>query len=249
MSQKQPTDSLIVHLTRGKLNPRTLDEARALHNAFVSTGAPPAIEIARSLTDLSHTLYAPPVGGRSSVQDDELLFFDWWVDPNAMEQFFANPAAAEAGARLFSSREESEWAQAPSAFSFHVPAPDGTSARYIRMMRAPVRSAEDASTVLGNLARNNLIGCLRRGQLSHDLFVRYPTVVEKRPASNSRFNGVGRVPAVEAPIEILAVDTWTTLQGLQEHYSDAAATAGIADAVAGQPDESIWEAATGFTEW
>jgi hypothetical protein len=172
-----------------------LDEARSINNTFVATGEPPAIEIARALTDISRTLYALASSARSSVEDDELLFFDRWIDPNAMEQFFTNPAVAEAGARLFSRREESEWAQVPSAFNFHVPAPHGTSARYIGMTRNRVRSVQEASALLGDLVQRNLLASRRRGQESHDLFVRYANLEQTRPAANGRFNGIGRVPS------------------------------------------------------
>src|SRR5437588_10350885 len=122
--------TLTLHLTCGTLKPKSLDEARTLHNVFLANGTPPAIEIARSLGDVSHNVYAPPgaAADLSSARPGELLFIDYWADLNGMEGFFANPSAAEAADRVFSSREESEWQPAPSAFTFHVPAPAGRPA-------------------------------------------------------------------------------------------------------------------------
>lgn len=41
-------EALILHTTRGILNMETLKEAQAMHNAFVTQGSQPGIEIARS---------------------------------------------------------------------------------------------------------------------------------------------------------------------------------------------------------
>jgi hypothetical protein len=46
-------ETLVLHTTRGTLNPQILSEARTTHNAFVTEGPQPGIEIARSLGDLS----------------------------------------------------------------------------------------------------------------------------------------------------------------------------------------------------
>jgi hypothetical protein len=153
-----------------------------MHNAFVTEGSQPGIEIARSLGDLSHNVYTPAegAGSLSDAKPGELLFIDYWADPNGMETFFSNRFAQEAGNRLYSSREESEWTPAPAAFTFQVPAPAGAPARFIGMMRAPVRSPDDAIVVLGKLVSMNLGAARRRGQLSHALFMRLADVVERQ---------------------------------------------------------------------
>jgi hypothetical protein len=133
-------ETLIFHTTRGTLNPETLSEARAMHNAFVTDGPQPGIEVARSLGDLSHNVYTPAEGKDElfGAKPGELLLFDYWADPSGMEQFFSNPLAQEAGDRLFSSREESEWMPARAAFTFQVPAKASTPARFVGIARAPV---------------------------------------------------------------------------------------------------------------
>jgi hypothetical protein len=241
----------VLHLTRGTRNPKTLDQARAMHNSFVTEGPQPGIEVARSLGDLSHTLYTPAenTGGLSDAKPDELLFIDYWAEPNGMETFFSNPFAEQAGDRLFSSREESEWTPAPAAFTFQVPAPAGTPARFLRMLRAPVRSAEEATTVPGKLVSANLGAARRRGQLSHSLFVRPAGVIAARPASNARRSAGENLPAPTEPVEILTIEFWATLEGLNEHHGDATATSGLDDALAGPPAASVWEQVSGFAEW
>ena len=243
-------ETLVLHTTRGTLNPKTLDEARTLHNSFVTEGPQPGIEIARSLGDISHNVYTlvDDTGSLSIATLGELLFIDYWADPNGMEQFFSNPFAQEAGDRLFSSRDEAEWMPAPAAFTFQVPARAGTPARFVGMMRAPVRSAEDATAVLAKLVWTNLRASRRRGQLSHNLFVRQAFVVAARPASNARRSGGESVAAPTEPVEILTVDFWSTLEGLKEHYSDATVTRGFDEVLAG-PAVSVWEQVSGFSEW
>jgi hypothetical protein len=55
-------ETLILHTTRGTLNPKTLEEARTMHNAFVTEGSQPGIDIARSLGDISHNVHTPAAG-------------------------------------------------------------------------------------------------------------------------------------------------------------------------------------------
>ena len=242
---------LTLHTTRGTRNPETLSEARIMHNTFVTEGPHPGIEIARSLGDISHNVYAPAseVGSLSDVTPGELLFIDYWADPDGMERFFSNPFAQEAGDRLFSSRDESEWMPAPAAFTFQVPARAGTPARFVGMMRARVRSAEEATTVLARLVSTNLRASRRRGQLSHNLFVRLAGVVADRPASNARRSRGLSDPASTNPVEILSIDSWGTLEGLKEHYSDATAMSGLDGTLAGPLAVSVWEQVSGFSEW
>ncbi len=244
-------ETFVLHTTRGILNPKTLEEARTLHNSFVTEGPQPGIEIARSLGDISHNLYTPAggLGSLSGAKPGELLFIDYWTDLGGMETFFSNPFAQEAGDRLFSSREESEWMPARDAFTFHVPATAGTPARFVGMMRAPVGSAEDAIAALGKLVSTTLGAARRRGQLSHSLFVRRADVMAARPASNGRRSGGESVAAPTEPVEILAVDFWSTLEGLKEHYSASTATNGLDEVLARPLTVSIWEPVSGFVEW
>jgi hypothetical protein len=51
------------------------------------------------------------------------------------------------------------------------------------------------------------------------------------------------------PAEILAVDFWSTLEGLKDHYGDATAMSGLDDALTGPLAVSVWEQVNGFSEW
>jgi hypothetical protein len=244
-------ETLFLHTTRGTLSPTTLDEARSMHNAFVGAGSQPGIDIARSLGDISHNTYIPveETGKLSTASPGELLFIDWWADSNGMEQFFANPFAQEAGNRLFSERVEAEWMPVPAAFTFQVPAKADAPARFVRIMRAPVRVVSDATTALAKLVSANLGASRRFGHLSHQLFLRQANVVTARPASNARHNGGQDSPLPTEPVELLAVDFWPTLEGLREYESASTATNGLDEVLTGPLTVSIWEQVRGFVEW
>src|SRR5260370_42011892 len=95
--------TFVLHTTRGILNPKTLEEARTLHNSFLTEGPQPGIEIARSLGDISHNLYTPAegLGSLSDAKPAHLLFIDYWTSLGGMETFFSNPVAPDARRRLF----------------------------------------------------------------------------------------------------------------------------------------------------
>ena len=57
------------------------------------------------------------------------------------------------------------------------------------------------------------------------------------------------VSALTELTEVLAIDFWSTLEGLEEHYSDATAVSGLDDVLAGPPTASVWEQVSGFSEW
>jgi hypothetical protein len=118
------------------------------------------------------------------------------------------------------------------------------------MMRARASSADGAIAQLGKLVWANLGAARRRGQLSHFLYVRTADLTTARPASNSRRTAGEPVDASFEPVEVLAIDSWTTLDGLREHYDDATAINGLHSALAGPPAAtSVWEQASGFSEW
>jgi hypothetical protein len=67
-------NELVLRMTRGTINPATVDAARDLHNAFLAHGSPPGIDVAQALGDVSHAAYRPvdavtgPDGGGSRSQ-------------------------------------------------------------------------------------------------------------------------------------------------------------------------------------
>jgi hypothetical protein len=214
---------------RGVTNSKSIDEARALHNA--TAGSPEGIEAARSLSDLSHTVYVPAsgAGDLSGAKPGELLFLDQWADPKGLERFFSDKDVQASGRKLFASRDGSVWMPARGGFSFHVPAVSGKPARFVGLFRAAVRSAEDAVAAFARMVNKNLAVSRRRGHLSHALYV--------------------KLGAPTDPVEVLGIDFWSTIEGLKEHYGDAMATSGLRDVLAGAPAASVWEQSTGFSEW
>jgi len=217
-------NGIAVHIFRGTLK-NTLEESYPMHNAFSAGGAGSAMEIARSLGDLSHNAYT----SASGVNPTEVLLLDYWADPTGMLKFFSDTNVQEAGARLCSSYDETAWLPAPGAFTLHLPAITGKPARYVAMVRAPVRSAEDAIAEFARFVSKNVGAGRRRGQSSHGLFIRLAAPTE--------------------PLEILGIDFWSTLEGLREHYGDAAAWHGFGNSLAGLQTDSVWEQASGFVEW
>jgi hypothetical protein len=214
---------------RGITHTKSIDEARALHNA--TAGSPEGIEAARSLSDLSHTVYVPAegAGGLSNAKPGELLFIDQWADPKGLERFFSNKDVQASGSKLFSSRDGSVWMRARGSFDFHVAATANKPARYVGMIRAVVKSPEDAIAAFARLVSKKIGSARRRGQLSHSLFV--------------------KLGAPSDPVEVLGLDFWPTLEGLKEHYADPGEMSEIGATFAGAPSASVWEQASGFSEW
>lgn len=220
----------ILYITRGALNP-SLDRAREKHNEFTIEGPTPGKEIARSLGDLSHAVYVPASGAtsKSDVKPGELIFLDFWEDPNRMDAFFSDDNVRDAGARLFSSYEETAWMSAPAAFAYNLPQIDGDAARFVAIARATVHSAENAIAEFGKYASKNVGVARRRGQLSHSLHVK-----RAKPSE---------------PAEVLALDFWSTRKGLREYYDDQEAWNGFGASFTAPLKVSTWERSSGFAEW
>jgi hypothetical protein len=231
--------SPILHLTRGTAAVE-LGKAQDVHNEFVGSGPQPGIEIARSLGDISHAIL---VGAEDTTARD-LLFVDLWIDASGMETFFSNPFAQEAGDRLFSSREESEWHRAPSGFDYHVPTPDGLAVAYFAVFRAPVTAVADTVPGLVRVVSVQLPAARRQGQLSHALYVRERQAVAGHPSSNSRRAGGQLVDHASPDAEILALDSWATLDGVRQHYRAFTEAEGV-DA----GELTVWRHANGFIQW
>jgi hypothetical protein len=254
ISSSVPTETvmqpLTLHLTRGVLA-STIDETRGMHNAFVDEGTQPGREIARALGDLSHNVYAPARGVDPALraQPGELLFVDYWAAASGTEMFFSNPVALGAADQLFSSREESEWAVAPDGFGFSVPARHGAPPRFVAITRAAIRSADEAVPAMGKLISAGLPAARRRGQISHGLFIRDAGIANRRPAANTRRAHGNTLAQSAAQAEVLALDGWSTVDGLAEHYRDATVTGGLPDALIGPAETAVWQQEAGFSEW
>jgi hypothetical protein len=101
-------DSPVLLTVRGRTIPKTVDDARALHNA--TAGSAPGMEAARALSDLSHCVYVPaPAGKLSGAEPGELLFLDQWADPAGLQQFFSAKEVQEQGGKMFSAKDAAVW--------------------------------------------------------------------------------------------------------------------------------------------
>ena len=216
---------------RGTLAPKTLDEARVLHNE--TAGSAPGMAAARSLSDMSHTVFAPVkgVGELSGAKDNELLFIDFWEDPKGLMQFFSDPRVGEQGSKLFTSKDPTVWMPAIGAYTFDFPATNASKSRYLGVFRSVVRDAQKTVEAWRKLIQKRVRDARRRGQLSHHLYFRLPA------------------PGENLPPEMIGVDLWSSLDGLKEHYSDRSAYGDMSDVLAGAPAASVWEQPTGFNEW
>jgi hypothetical protein len=116
---------------------------------------------------------------------------------------------------------------AQGAFSFEVPATSTATKRWAGLLRAPVKSPEKTIEAFRAGVTKRLRDARRRGQLSHHIFFK---LGEGQP-------------------EVLGLDFWSSLEGMNEHYEDRSSYGPLMETFAGAPTSSIWEQASGFSEW
>jgi hypothetical protein len=217
-------ESLVFLTVRGTLMASNLEAGCKAHNE--TAGSPESITAARALGDLSHKVYAPVPG--LGAAEGELLFLDWWKTAEGIGTFFSDPRVR--GSKLFSQLEAVVWMPARGAFGFDLPAPASRADRSVGLVRGPVGRPEQAIAVFKEVLGDKLADARRRGQLSHQLFVKVP------------------MPGASADMELLGVDLWCDPAGMKEHY---ASLDGYEKAFSGKPQTSVWQAARGgaWSEW
>lgn len=213
---------------RGTVTAKTLEAARLLHND--TAGSAPGIAAARSLGDLSHSVYAPTKRATSSAKEGEILFLDHWAAANGIMQFFSNPAVQEQAGKLFSGRDAAVWMPAAGSFSYSLPAPRSKPDRFVGLVRGPIASPEPSISVFTKADEGAQADARRRGLLSHQIFIKMGQPGEAQ--------------------ELLGLDVWCDLDGMNEHYQDAQHMSPLGSAFTGRPDASIWAEAPGdWREW
>jgi hypothetical protein len=219
--------SLVLLTVRGKLTPATAEAGRKLHNE--TAGSPPGIAAARALGDLSHKVYTP-LKGIPGAEDGEVLFLDYWTNAEGIGKFFGDPQVQGTASKLFSTREGVMWMPAHNAFSFQLPAPMDRKDRFLGVVRGTVGSPDAAINAFRDTLAPKLADARRRGQLSHELFVRIP------------------MPGDASKPEIIGLDLWCDGQGMSEHYKEIG---GIYQVFSDKPQTSVWEPAQGgvWSEW
>jgi len=218
--------SLIVLTVRGNFLPPSLAATRTLHDQ--TAGSSEGIAAARSFGDLSHKVYLP----LGVAQPTESLFVDVWTSAQGIQKFFANEQVIQQGSKLFKSREGTVWMPAVGAFSFHLPAPASKRARTLGMLRATVTSPEKAIEVFRSTLSAALPDARKRGQLSHQIFLRLAP------------------PGDPSPPELLGLDEWADLEGMNEHYQDPRHMGPLSKAFADAPQTSAWQQPDpSWSEW
>ena len=220
-------DSLAFLTVRGSVLATTPEAACNLHNE--TAGSPEGIAAARALGDLSHKVYMP-VAGAPGAESGELLFLDFWTSAQDIGKFFSDPRVHGMASKLFSKREGVVWMAARGAFGFHLPAPMSKPERYLGVVRGLVKSPEKAIEVFRAALEPKLSDARRRGQITHELFLRIP------------------MPGGPSEPEIIGIDQWCDAAGMAEHYREVQA---VYDAFVGKPQTSVWQQAIGgvWSEW
>ena len=211
---------------RGKIAPKTLDEARQVHNT--TAGAPASIEGARSLGDLSHNVFS----GKNDVLKDELLFIDIWNSPSGLGMFFANHDVQKSAEMLFASRERIVWAPLAGAAGFNLLVPSGKAVKGIGLLRTKVTSLDAASTAFTKYAGTIINRARRSGLVSHTTWTRVPNSGE------------------EIGPEVISVDRWMDSDEMERYYETRLGFEHLGPVFAGEPITSAWLEAPGqWNEW
>jgi hypothetical protein len=205
--------------------PADLDQARDLHNE--TAGAPQSMAAARALGDLSHNVYTPLDGTPG------LLFLDTWTSLDGLGRFFSDAQVAEAAGRLFKEREGVVWAPADGFGSFSLLTPAGRPPVGLGVLRAALTSAGAAREAFAGHSAASIAPARAAGLVRHEMFLRLPAGPDER-----------------APLEILAIDHWNDLGGMDRFYADQGNVAALGPALAGAPATSVWRPAPGhWVEW
>lgn len=225
MNQNKPIYLLSI---RGKLKPKTLEAACAIHNQ--TAGAPAGVAAARSLGDLSHMVYIP--ADHPGPEAGEFLILDLWNNLEGLNQFFANHDVQAGGDMIFTEREPVVWQPAEEFASYHLPAPHGKNDRFVGVVRGRVRSRAEAQAVHNALAAGSVNQARAAGNLSHEAYFRLAP------------------PGSPEALEFFAVDVWMDGKGMKTYYDNKEFAQGLMQMFAAEPMASVWAAPAGqWVEW
>jgi hypothetical protein len=226
----QPPDAgttLFLLTIRGKFNGKTLEDARRAHNQ--AAGSVEGVAAARALGDLSHAVYVR--ADRAAADGTgEALFIDIWNSTTGLNQFFANPQVQEGGRFIWAEREPVLWMPAPGFPHVQLPPPRDKPERVVGLIRGMARSKDDARATIETSIVKGVNTARRLGLLSREYFV-------------------AADPSKRDSNEILGLDVWTDLDGMNEFYSTHEDPA-VFQLYTGKPDTSIWKRPDGqWVEW
>ena len=213
---------------RGTLATPTLDAAVTLHNS--TAGASESVAAAQSLGDLSHTIYLPMQPAKSGA--GEVLFIDQWNSIDGLNKFFANPTVQEQAGQIFSQRDATVWTPAPGFYSYHLAAPYKSTDRITVLVRGTVHSREDALALHNQIVASNINAAHKAGDITHEAY--FMLTPPDQPES----------------LEFLALDVWTSAEGMQAYYGNPDFQAGVMKLFTAAPTLSIWNPTSGdWIEW
>jgi hypothetical protein len=210
---------------RGKPVAPSADASREVHNA--TAGDPHSVAGARSLGDLSHSVYVPLGDG-----EDELLFIDYWNSPSGLGMFFSNPQVQAAAAQLFAERDGVVWAPGQGFGSWSLPVPFERGPSGVGLLRVAVSSIEGAASGWSAYSAATINTARTHGLVSHSTWTRVP--------------GPGEDPLAE----VIGVDIWSEADKMDAYYALGIGFEHLGPHFAGQPASSTWRAAPGdWVEW
>lgn len=217
---------------RGTLSPKTLEEARKVHN--MTAGDPAGVAAAKSLGDVSHMVYVPAEhdGHDKSNGAGEFLIMDLWTSPDGLNTFFSDHKVQEGGAMIFSQRDPVVWASAQGFTSYHIPAPFGMNDRFITTARATVKSLEQACELHNQAVAKTISKARKAGNLSHESYFRLAA------------------PGSPEALEWLGVDVWMRPDEMMSLYEDPEFLEGFNHMFTGEANVGVWVHPKGdWTEW
>jgi hypothetical protein len=200
------------------------ESAVELHNA--TAGNPDGVAAAKSLGDLSHNVFVP------ALAETRLLFLDTWNSPQGLGRFFGDEATQHGAGLLWDEFQPTLWMPAAGFGSYVLPAPSGKSVGAVGLMRAPVSSYEAAGTAFHADSAAKINASRQQGLLGHTLWVPVPMA-----------------PGQTTAVEVLGVDYWTDVDGMNTWYETATYDQ-LAPVFTGAPETSAWKAAgSAWVEW
>ena len=217
---------------RGTLAPKTLEEARKVHN--MTAGDPAGIAAAKSLGDVSHMVYVPVQhdGHAKTNGAGEFLIMDLWTSIEGLNTFFADKQVQEGGALIFSERDPVVWTAAPGFTSYQIPAPFGMNDRFITTARGTVKSVDEARTLHNAAVAKTISRARQAGNLSHDSYFRLAA------------------PGSPEALEWLGVDVWMRPDEMMSLYEDPEFLEGFNHMFTAEADTAVWVHPKGdWTEW
>ena len=217
---------------RGPLAPKTLEEARKVHN--MTAGNPDGVAAAKSLGDVSHMVYVPVEhnGHKKAEGAGEFLILDQWTSIEGLNTFFADKQLQEGGSMIFTERDPVVWSAAPGYTSYHIPAPSGINDRYVTTARGFVKSVDEARTAHNAAVAKTISKARKAGNLSHESYFRLAA------------------PGSPEALEWLGVDVWMRPDEMMGLYEDPEFLEGFNQMFAGEPNTAVWVHPKGdWTEW